>query len=388
MSAHLALPHRVCPAASSCSTAGKRHQPLAENGSVSARKGSDSLPPLQLCSTGHCRRETCTSSGSARKCSALCPLPPRQVIRASTVAPAAALGVGDIAGSLAVGREVRPRAVELSWLTLIIGRFSRDYREFRFKNTIIPLPSCDLAACFFPGRCPGHVLAPATILLLPPPPPTHTQTHTSSTHTLLSPHPLPSPPPALFFSRPGSPLPTHHVLQALMTLPEPRRWPGGHRRARASASGRDDRGLASPAPALVRVHTGHRLSLPFPPCVFPPPFSTGQRALGIDFTCLSLCVFHRLSALAREHWASTLLAFPCVSSTASPRSIQPVRPRSQNCSTGRLVCRAVWRAGRACRVTQPECAWPNEDNIAIQVAPSAALQQIQRVSFRNESWWW
>ena len=25
-------------------------------------------------------------------------------------------------------------------LTLIIGRFSRDYRELRFKNTIIPLP--------------------------------------------------------------------------------------------------------------------------------------------------------------------------------------------------------------------------------------------------------
>ena len=32
------------------------------------------------------------------------------------------------------------RAVGLSCLTLIIGRFSRDYRELRFKNTIIPLP--------------------------------------------------------------------------------------------------------------------------------------------------------------------------------------------------------------------------------------------------------
>ena len=38
---------------------------------------------------------------------------------------------------------------------------------------------------------------------------------------------------------------------------------------------------------------------------------------GIDCHCLSLPVCsHRLSALAREHWASTLLAFPCVSSTA------------------------------------------------------------------------
>ena len=34
------------------------------------------------------------------------------------------------------------RAVGLSRLTLIIGRFSRDYRELRFKNTIIPLPCC------------------------------------------------------------------------------------------------------------------------------------------------------------------------------------------------------------------------------------------------------
>ena len=31
----------------------------------------------------------------------------------------------------------------LSCLTLIIGRFSRDYRELRFKNTIIPVP-CDI----------------------------------------------------------------------------------------------------------------------------------------------------------------------------------------------------------------------------------------------------
>ena len=32
------------------------------------------------------------------------------------------------------------RAVGLSCLTLVIGRFSRDYRGLRFKNTIIPLP--------------------------------------------------------------------------------------------------------------------------------------------------------------------------------------------------------------------------------------------------------
>ena len=32
------------------------------------------------------------------------------------------------------------RAVGLSCLTLTIGRFSRDYRELRFKHTIIPLP--------------------------------------------------------------------------------------------------------------------------------------------------------------------------------------------------------------------------------------------------------
>ena len=32
------------------------------------------------------------------------------------------------------------RAVGLSCLTLIIGRFSRDYRELMFKNTMIPLP--------------------------------------------------------------------------------------------------------------------------------------------------------------------------------------------------------------------------------------------------------
>ena len=32
------------------------------------------------------------------------------------------------------------RAVGLSCLTLIIGRFSRHYRELRFQNTIIPLP--------------------------------------------------------------------------------------------------------------------------------------------------------------------------------------------------------------------------------------------------------
>ena len=32
------------------------------------------------------------------------------------------------------------RAVGASCLTLIIGRFSMDYRELRFKNTIIPLP--------------------------------------------------------------------------------------------------------------------------------------------------------------------------------------------------------------------------------------------------------
>ena len=32
------------------------------------------------------------------------------------------------------------RAVGSSCLTLIIGRFSRDYRELRLKNTIIPLP--------------------------------------------------------------------------------------------------------------------------------------------------------------------------------------------------------------------------------------------------------
>ena len=32
------------------------------------------------------------------------------------------------------------RAVGLSWLTLIIVRFPRDYRELRFKHTIIPLP--------------------------------------------------------------------------------------------------------------------------------------------------------------------------------------------------------------------------------------------------------
>ena len=34
----------------------------------------------------------------------------------------------------------RRRAVGLSCLTLTIGRFSRDYRELRFKSTITPLP--------------------------------------------------------------------------------------------------------------------------------------------------------------------------------------------------------------------------------------------------------
>ena len=32
------------------------------------------------------------------------------------------------------------RAVGLSCFTLIIGGFSRDYHELRFKNTMIPLP--------------------------------------------------------------------------------------------------------------------------------------------------------------------------------------------------------------------------------------------------------
>ena len=40
----------------------------------------------------------------------------------------------------AFGARAASRAVGLSCLTLIIVRFSRDYRELRFKNTIIPLP--------------------------------------------------------------------------------------------------------------------------------------------------------------------------------------------------------------------------------------------------------
>ena len=39
----------------------------------------------------------------------------------------------------------------LSCLTLIIGRFSRYYRELRFKNTMIPLPYAQK-----PGE-PGYV---------------------------------------------------------------------------------------------------------------------------------------------------------------------------------------------------------------------------------------
>ena len=57
-------------------------------------------------------------------------------------ASVAVFGLGAVGLSVI---QVRPRgsapgAVGLSCLTLIIVRFSRDYRELRFKNTIIPLP--------------------------------------------------------------------------------------------------------------------------------------------------------------------------------------------------------------------------------------------------------
>ena len=53
------------------------------------------------------------------------------------------------------GGVARPclRAVGLSCLTLIIGRFSRDYRELRFKNTIIPLPYTFLQRAAGTPRC-------------------------------------------------------------------------------------------------------------------------------------------------------------------------------------------------------------------------------------------
>ena len=41
------------------------------------------------------------------------------------------------------------RAVGLSCLTLIIGHFSRDCRELRFKNTMIPLPYSHLTRLSF-----------------------------------------------------------------------------------------------------------------------------------------------------------------------------------------------------------------------------------------------
>ena len=57
-------------------------------------------------------------------------------------ASVAVFGLGAVGLSVI---QVRPRgsapgAVGLSCLTLIIVRFSRDHRELRFKNTIIPLP--------------------------------------------------------------------------------------------------------------------------------------------------------------------------------------------------------------------------------------------------------
>ena len=66
------------------------------------------------------------------------------------------------------------RAVGLSRLTLIIGRFSRDYRELRFKNTIIPLP----------WLCPTAATAVhmCTVVMHDKPPDSHTAIAACSEH--------------------------------------------------------------------------------------------------------------------------------------------------------------------------------------------------------------
>ena len=59
----------------------------------------------------------------------------------AVVRPAGRKPAARVSGPAAFeGRGRRARAVGLSCLTLVIGRFSRDYRGLRFKNTIIPLP--------------------------------------------------------------------------------------------------------------------------------------------------------------------------------------------------------------------------------------------------------